>query len=311
MNQFVSNSRLSPAITGAVAMITAGLLFAVVNVAVQASTMTHGMASSSVAFWQYLIALAFSLPWLLRHGPAGLKTKQLGLHIVRVLLAAAGVQIWVLGLAHVPIWQAIALIMTSPFFVVAGAGLLLKERVDAGRWFAVAVGFAGGMIILAPWSDEFGMATLYPLAAAALWASASLMTKRLTRTESADTVTIYLLLLLTPVNATVALVEGFQIPAAPVLAIVIAAGALTFLAQYILARAYCSADAAYLQPFDHLKLPFNVLLGWMAFGFVPAGSMWLGAVLIVAASLFIVRREMILEKLMAGTAAAPGSTAAS
>lgn len=299
MNQFVSNSRVSPAIAGAIAMVAAGLLFAVVNVAVQASTMTHGMASSSVAFWQYLIALAFSLPWLLRHGPTGLKTKQLSLHIVRVLLAAAGVQMWVLGLAHVPIWQAIALIMTSPFFVVAGAGLLLKERVDTGRWLAVAVGFAGGMIILAPWSDEFGIATLYPLAAAVFWASASLMTKRLTRTETADTVTVYLLLLLTPVNATVALIDGFQIPAAPVLAIVIAAGGLTFLAQYVLARAYCSADAAYLQPFDHLKLPFNVLLGWMVFGFVPVGSMWLGAALIIAASLFIVRREMILEKLMA------------
>ena len=44
---------------------------------------------------------------------------------------------------------------------------------------------------------------------------------------------------------------------------------LTFLAQYVLTRAYASADAAYLQPFDHLKLPFNVLLGWLVFGFVP------------------------------------------
>ena len=160
MNQFVSNTPISPAVSGAIAMVAAGLLFAVVNTTVQASTMTHGMASSSVAFWQYLIALLFSLPWLLRRGLASLKTEQLGRHVTRVILAAAGVQLWVLGLAYVPIWQAIALIMTSPFFVVAGAGLLLRERVDAGRWIAVIAGFAGGMIILAPWSDSFGIATL-------------------------------------------------------------------------------------------------------------------------------------------------------
>lgn len=297
MNQYVSNSPISPAVSGAIAMVAAGLLFAVVNTTVQASTMTHGMASSSVAFWQYLIALLFSLPWLLRRGLARLKTEQLGRHVIRVILAAAGVQLWVLGLAYVPIWQAIALIMTSPFFVVAGAGLLLRERVDAGRWIAVIAGFAGGMIILAPWSDSFGIATLYPLAAAAFWASASLMTKRLTRSESADTVTVYLLLLLTPVNAAVAMVDGFQAPTGPALYLIGAAGVLTFLAQYVLTRAYASADAAYLQPFDHLKLPFNVLLGWLVFGFVPVGSMWLGAAMIIAASLFIVRREMILEKL--------------
>lgn len=311
MNQLVSNYRFSPAVSGSVAMVAAGLLFAIVNTTVQSSTMSHGMAAASVAFWQYLIALAFSLPWLLRHGTASLKTAQLGRHVVRVILAAAGVQMWVLGLAYVPIWQAIALIMTSPFFVVAGAGLLLRERVDAGRWLAVIAGFAGGMIILAPWSDAFGFATLYPLAAAAFWAAASLMTKRLTRSESADTVTVYLLLLLTPVNAAVATIDGFQAPAGPVLYLVAAAGVLTFLAQYVLTRAYASADAAYLQPFDHLKLPFNVLLGWLVFGFVPVGSMWLGAALIIAASLFIVRRELMLETLAAGMATAPQSRAVS
>ncbi len=52
-----------------------------------------------------------------------------------------------------------------------------------------------------------------------------------------------------------------------------------------------SWNAAYVQPFDHLKLPFNVLAGFYVFGWVPGGNLWLGAALIIAASLYIAHRE--------------------
>ena len=72
---------------------------------------------------------------------------------------------------------------------------------------------------------------------------------------------------------------------------VIVAGALTALAQYLLTYAYAKADATYLQPFDDLKLPLNVVLGWLVFGAAPTIGFWPGAALIVAASLFLMRRE--------------------
>ena len=171
----------NPAIAGGVYMIAAGAAFAIVNICVQAATMNLGMTSSSAAFWQYFVALLCGLPWIVRTGLGVLKTDQLSAHVVRVGCAAIGVQFWVAGLASVPIWQAIALIMTSPFFVTAGAGLLLGEKVGPSRWLATAVGFAGGMIILGPWSDGFTVATLYPVVAALFWAATSLMTKRLTQ----------------------------------------------------------------------------------------------------------------------------------
>ncbi len=308
MNQTSSIlSRISgPAATGALFMVAAGACFAVVNIMVQATAMGFGQSSASIAFWQYLVALVFFLPWVLRHGRHHLRTAKPGLHVIRVMFAAVGVQLWVLGLAHVPIWQAIALIMVSPFFVTAGAGLFLQERVDAMRWLAVTAGFIGGLIILAPWSDTFTIATLLPLGAALFWALSSLLTKRLAKVESAPTITVYLLLLLTPINAAVALGGGLQVPAGPALALIAGAGVITAAAQYALARAYVGADAAYLQPFDHLKLPFNVVLGWLVFGFIPVGSMWLGAALIVGASIFILRREVRLERLaQLAPAAAP------
>ncbi|NRB02576.1 MAG: DMT family transporter, partial [Rhodobacteraceae bacterium] len=215
----------------------------------------------------------------------------LGQHILRVALAAGGVQFWVAGLAHVPIWQAIALIMLSPFFVTIGAWLILRERVSAQRWYAVSVGFGGGMVILAPWSDEFAVYALLPVGAAAFWAASSLLTKRMTKTESAETLTVYLLLLLTPLNAGLALGDGFSLNVASAGWLIVTIGLLTALAQYALVSSYRIADASFLQPFDHVKLPFNVALGAVVFGFIPPGTMWLGSVMIVGGSLYLVWTE--------------------
>lgn len=294
MSQIASIETTPAALRGAAIMVAAGLAFAGLNVAVQWASVNAGASAPAIAFWQYAIALALAAPLVWRGGIHILHTRHVFLHLARVLLAAAGIQLWVYGLSVVPIWQAIALAMTSPFFVVAGAGLVLRERVDFARIAATAGGFAGAMIIIAPWSESFTYHAFLPVLAAACWAGTSLITKYLTRLEPTAGITVYLLLLLTPINAAIWLGSGFEIPPQAAWWALFAAGALTGLAQYLLTWAYASADAAYLQPFDDLKLPFNIVAGWVVFGAAPTPGFWPGAALIVAASLYLMRRERTL-----------------
>lgn len=290
--------RIGPAARGAGLMIAAGAAFACVNTMLQYVTMKLGIAAPTATFWQYGIALLAVLPWQAA-GLSAFGTRRLPAHVLRVAFGVGGVQLWGFGLAHVPIWQAISLIMLSPFFVTVGAAAVLGERVTTARWLAVLAGFAGGAVILAPWSDAFTLWALAPVGAAALWAAASLMTKRMTATETPATLTLYLLALLTPLNAALALLPdagGFGVAGVNAIAALVVAGLLTALAQYALARAYSIADAAFLQPFDHVKLPFNVGLGIIAFGFVPPGSMWIGSGLIIAASLWLLAEEARQER---------------
>lgn len=292
------------AVAGALWMVVAGVVFALINVITQWLTMRLAFPSTSTAFWQYAFSLVLSLPLLRKLGFKALRTQYPGFHLVRVILAVLGVQAWVAGLAHVPIWQAIALVMTSPFFVIIGARLFLHEKVGAARWLATSVGFAGVMIILRPWSDAFSIYALLPIAAALLWGVASLMMKRLTSNERPETITIWLLLLLTPFNGLFALGAGLAIPSGMGLLLLLAAGLLTVIGQYCLTLAYSVADATYVQPFDDLKLPLNVLVGWLFFSYAPSGYLWLGAAMILGASLFMLTHEMRREK--AGGPAAAG-----
>jgi S-adenosylmethionine uptake transporter len=155
------------------------------------------------------------------------------------------------------------------------------------------------MIILSPWSDAFSWYSLLPVLAALLWGASSLVMKSLLADEPSSTVTIWLLMLLAPVNAGFSIAAGFQWPEGTVLAWVVASGLLMVLTQYWLAKAYEVADAAYVQPFDDLKLPLNVVMGWLVFGYVPAGYLWLGAAMILAASMYNIAIERRREQAIA------------
>ncbi len=296
MNQTSPTFSASRAMVGAAWMIAAGIAFSILNIVTQWLTMKLAFPSASAAFWQYAFALVFSLPFLWRAGLGAMRTRYPWRHVVRVALAAFGVTTWVAGLAQVPIWQAIALVMTSPFFIIMGARIFLGEYIGPARWAATATGFLGAMIILQPWSDSFSWAALLPILSALLWGASSLVTKSLTGVERPETITVWLLALLTPINGGLALAAGFSIPTGLTLMLFVAAGLLTVMAQYFLTLAYSAADAAYIQPFDDLKLPLNVFAGWLVFGYAPTGYLWLGAVLILGASLFIMRNEMKKER---------------
>ncbi len=276
------------AVAGPLCFVIAGALFAGANTAVQGAGMLYGVPSPTIAFWQYAVACVAALPLVWR---APWRTTRPLMHLLRVVLAAVGVQMWVAGLAYVPIWQAVALILTSPLFVTLGAGLFLREALTVPRIMAVVLGAFGGALILAPWSEAFTWAAFLPVGAAAFWAASSLVTKRLTATEDAGTLTLALLILLLPVNGLAALGAGFTV-ASQALWLVALSGLLVAGAQYLLVRAYVLADAAYLQPFDHLKLPLNVGLGLVFFGFAPPGLMWVGAGVIIVASAWVMREEV-------------------
>ena len=181
--------------------------------------------------------------------------------------------------------------MTAPFFVLVGAKFFLKENVTSNRWIASIIGFTGAMIVTNPFSDQFNLYWLLPIVAAILWGGASLLTKYLSREETPETLTTWLLLLLTPINLFWAAGAGFQVPSGNILWYIIIGGFLVFLAQFFLAKSYATADANFVQPFDDLKLISNVLVYGVFFGYWPQGAIWAGLAMIMAGSFFLLWQE--------------------
>ncbi len=278
-------------------MVLAGTCFAIINTTNQYLSTKLGLHNTVVGFFQYFISFIVMLPWIVKTGlTTALKTDHLGLHVVRVLMSVIGIQLWLWALAYpIPIWQAIALVMTSPLFVIIGSALFLKEKVGISRWLATLVGIAGSLIILEPWGEDFKLASLLPVAAAFFWAVYSLMIRMMSKTESTGSMVVYLLVLIAPMNFILAM-PNFSAPTDFMWLLLIITGTLLALAQWSLVRAYATADASFIQPFDLVKLPLNVFAGWLVFSYTPPGKLWLGASLLVGATIFILHRENKLKK---------------
>lgn len=308
MNQISSTSQ-SAATSGALFMLVASIAFAGTNtlqsiLPTPAEYGGFGMSSTGMAFWQYLIASVLALPLILRIGLSNLKTRHPLAHEVRAFVSALGVHVFVYGFASgVPIWQMVTLLATGPLFIVLGSTLFLGERASTARIVAALAGFVGAIIVSGVGTESLGWQALIPISAAALWAATDVLTKFLTRKgESPETLTVSLLVLMTPNHLAILLVANalsgvlptamapgfpFALPDMTGIWLLLLLGALTAAAQYLLAFAYRAADAVYLQPFGDLKVPLSGLVGWTALGQVPSVWFWPGAALIVGASVFI------------------------
>lgn len=286
-----TEAKLNP-IKGAIFMVLAGICFAAANAVTWTVTFKMGFRPQSDAFWQYAIALVFFLPFLWKQGLATLRSRHPYLHLLRVALSALGVQAFVMSFsAGLPIWHVVALVMTSPFFVLIGASLFLGESVAPNRWIAASIAFGGAMVLLQPWQSGFPAGALYPLAAAVCWAGASLITKRLTLEESQNAITMWLLVLLTPINLALSVHAGFELPSGPVLALLLCGGVILFAAQHLLTLSYAHADAGFVQPFDDLKLLSNIAVSWAIFDDLPSGPAWSGIAMILAGSAYLLWSE--------------------
>ncbi len=319
MNQTASKATSNYAMTATFYMLGAQAVFAVVNFTYDVLTnpwnpMLEGekLTSSSTVFWQYLIATVFVLPLVFKIGLDKLKTRHPMLHEVRALSSALGAQVFVFGFASgVPVWQMIGLLLTGPFFVLIGSVLFLGERLTPTRIAMSVLAFIGAILIVGVGTGSFTAASLLPVAAAMLWSITTVISKYLSREESAETLTLYLVLLIAINHAIIGtalvllalvLPEGtlpatltggvdFGFPSGNAMWWILFLAFITAISQYLLWSAYKLADAAYLQPFDDLKLPINVLLGWILLSQVPTAWFWPGATLIVGASLYMAWRE--------------------
>ncbi|WP_421762003.1 DMT family transporter [Devosia sp.] len=306
MNQISSASR-NGALTGALLMIFASLAFAGTNILQNVLIWPIGMSSTGMTFWQYLIATVIAVPLIFRLGVNKLRTRHPVLHEIRAFVSALGVHVFVYAFASgMPAWQVVTLLATGPLFIILASTLFLGEKASPARLFASLLGFVGALMVSGIGSDGFSAMVLIPIAAAALWATTDVLTKYLSREESPETLTVSLLVLITPNHLLILLVATllstltpgllpagvatgfpFQLPEGGSLWLLGLLGVLTAAAQYLLASAYKVADATYLQPFGDLKVPLTAVIGFIFLAQVPTFWFWIGAALIVAASSFI------------------------
>jgi drug/metabolite transporter (DMT)-like permease len=189
-----------------------------------------------------------------------------------------------------PLAGAIAINFSSPLFATLASALLLKEAVGRARWAALLVGFCGVLIVTNPGTETFQIGALFALANAVLYGSVTAAVRSMSSTESAETLTLYQLALLTAIFALM-LPLGWTTPTAADTAWIVLNGASNAVGQYWWTRALHLAPASAVAPFYYLSLIWASILGFAVWDEVPTISLVIGSAVVVASGLFLFWRE--------------------
>ena len=195
------------------------------------------------------------------------------------------------GLRFVPLAESIMLMNTAPLMVAVAIGFggaLKGERLDPVRWLAIGIGFVGVLIVLRPGSGALHWGAIFPLLAAAGFAGAQIVTRRLSFDEDPWTTLLYTggvgAIALTPFGL------GFAPPldTTPWLPLV-ALGVLSVLGEVTLLAAFRRTEASVLAPYQYTQTVWAMASGVIVFGERPDLFAILGAMVIVLAGVVVWR----------------------
>ncbi|WP_024869522.1 DMT family transporter [Pseudoxanthomonas suwonensis] len=281
-------------------MLGSTVLFGMMAVVIRlASASLH---TFEIAFFRNFFGLAVALPLLLRHGPGLLRTSQFPRYLFRCMIGIASMLAGFWAIGHLPLAQAVSLSYSTPLFVTIAAAALLGEQVRARRWIAVALGFAGVLLIVRPGSTDFSMGTLVALLAALLSSIVAIQIKQLSATEPADRIVLWTTLLWVPMSLVPAL-GVWTWPQGITWLWVVAAGLFGTGGHMLWTRALKLGEVSALTPISFMQLPIVGAMGWLLFDETFDRWNLAGALVILGANAYIAHREATLARRAASGAA--------
>ena len=158
-----------------------------------------------IVFFRNLFGFVALMPLFIRHGLAPLRTQRLGTHALRVTINFASMAMFFYALSITPLAEVAALTFSAPIFATFLAIFFFKETVGVTRWAAIFLGFLGTVVILRPGFEQVSLGAVLALSAAMTWGTAIMIIKSLGKTDSALTITAYMVLLLIPISLVPAL----------------------------------------------------------------------------------------------------------
>jgi len=223
-------------------------------------------------------------------GLAVFHTRRLRDHVFRGVSQATSQAFIVIAFSLMPLAGAVAINFSAPLFATLVSALVLKERVGAVRWGALITGFIGVLIVAAPGADSFQIGAVFALANAVMYGSVTAAVRGMTATESADTLTMYQMVVLT-LAFSLLLPFGFTMPNGIDGTLMVTNGATNALGQYWWTRALHLAPASAVTPFYYFSLVWATAIGFAVWGDVPTIGLVVGSTIVVGSGLFLLWRE--------------------
>ena len=254
--------------------------------------LSSGLPVGEIVCLRALVALMLGCLFAWRDGALnGLRITSPRLQLLRGVLSATGMLLFVAGLRYLPLADAVAILFAAPLISVVLAVLLLGERLSPRRTVAAVVGFAGVLVMLRPGGSPLGWVVLLPLGAALCGGLKEVITRHLSHHDpSSSTFLVGTVVVCLASFATIAL--GWQLPSERQLLLLGLAGVLVGFAEYFFIEAFRHGEVTLIAPFMYTSMVWATLFGFLIFGAIPDLAVVIGASLVIGSGIYIFRREV-------------------
>lgn len=292
----MTTERLAPAARhdrvslGIIYMLGATVLFAASTALSKWQVATYPF--SEVLLFRSAVSLIVCGPLILpRTGMSVFRTQRIGAHFGRSLTQTVAQSAILIALSLMPIAGAMAINFSAPLFATLFAAVFLKEHVGLPRASALAIGFCGVLLVASPGVDSLSVGALFAIANAVLFGSVTAAVRGMSKTESAETLTVYQMGFMTLLFLAATPVFGFTMPTGRDAIALVVVGIVNGVGQYWWTRALSLAPASAVGPFYYFALVWAIVLGYVFWGDIPTLSLLAGSGIVVASGLFLLWRE--------------------
>ena len=294
MSQLRSNTARNRQIGIALVTVTT-LLFAVLDTS--AKWLVQTLPVLQVVWLRFvfhtILTTAIFMPSM---GPDLFKIKNPSLQFLRGLMLALMTGLNFYALQFLQLAEVGAVQFSVPILIALISAWLLHEKLDAKRWLAICVGFAGVLTIIRPGSHGFHPAIFLSIINAFLYAAFNLMTRRLAGSDHPISTQLVSAAVPSLLLAPMALWQ-WQMPSDWFTwSVIVLTGLAGGLGHTATALAHRYATAAVLGPFLYQQIIYMTLGGWLVFGQIPDSAVVIGACIVVMSGLYLLWHEFKLQK---------------
>ena len=274
-------------------MILSGFMFVTVGVLIK--LMDSGLPAIQSAFLRYVFGMIIILPLFHRIQLKSMARPILVLYFLRAIIHGFAVMLWFLAMATIPLAEVTAISYSTPIYTTIGAVLVFKEKIRIRRVMAVAVGFAGTLVILRPGLVEISLGSLAQVAAAIGFASSFLMAKKLVSVESSVNI-IFMLTAGCGLALMPAALAVWVTPSLNDVIILFVIASLATLGHHSITKALIAAPLTATQPFIFVQMIWAIGFGYLLFDETPDIWVILGGFIIIASTTYLAHRENVARK---------------
>jgi len=256
-----------------------------------------------VTFWRNTASLILLLGWFaIIQNPNFYKTDRPKAHIFRGIMGTIGITLGMYTVSVLSLAETTVLLFTSPLFTLLLSIIFLKENVGLYRTGAIIIGFVGVAITALPGiMDNANPFPILGLIAGIGWGfcsgSVDVILRWMGKTENTYTTVFYFMLfgsiacgLYWPFSANSVdfTVQNDPLIILGIIALLGFTGTTALLAK---TQSYRLGEASLIAPIMYTMIIWSVLFDYLFWGRTPTWYVLLGATIIVAANIFIMRRE--------------------